>query len=99
MVWDSRPVLSHNNLAALPVGAAHWGLTPFAYNMCRIEPLIVVLPTPGPPVITRTFDDSASRIASRCPGARVTPNCASTHGSAFTGQSGATAEFQLAAAG
>ena len=41
--------------------------------------------TPGPPVMTRTFDRSASRTASRWLSARVTPALLSTHGMAFVG--------------
>ncbi len=47
---------------------------------------MVVLPTPGPPVMTRTFDSSASRIAvdlARRQASR--PVFCSTHGSALSG--------------
>jgi hypothetical protein len=44
----------------------------------------VVLPTPGPPVITMTFDDTAILTASRWLSARVTPSFCSTHGMAFS---------------
>jgi len=50
-------------LAARPVGAHSDRLIPFAARMRRIELTMVVLPTPGPPVITSTFDKRASRIA------------------------------------
>ena len=50
-------------LAARPVGAQSRSLTPLAARMRRIELTMVVLPTPGPPVMTSTFDSRASRIA------------------------------------
>src|SRR5712691_2559294 len=58
MVLASKPVASVMRLAARPVGAHSRRLVPFAARMRK-----VVLPTPGPPVMTRTLDISASRIA------------------------------------
>ena len=43
------------------------------------------LPTPGPPVITETFEASAARTASAWPGARVSAVFCSTQGSALSG--------------
>ena len=45
---------------------------------------MVVLPTPGPPVITMTFEQSASRMASTWLRARVKPVFISTQGSALS---------------
>jgi hypothetical protein len=49
--------------AARPVGAQSNNRTPLAATILRIELTIVVLPTPGLPVITSTFALSAKRIA------------------------------------
>ena len=61
MVFASRPVLSLSRLAARPVGAARAISTPVDASTLRIELIRVVLPTPGPPVITRTLESKASR--------------------------------------
>jgi hypothetical protein len=53
--------------------------------MRRIELTMVVLPTPGPPVMTSTFDNRASRIAATWLSANDKPVFCSTHGSAFSG--------------
>ena len=50
----------------------------------------VVLPTPGPPVITITFERSAARIAVFWLAASARPVRASTHGMAFS----ASMDFQ-----
>jgi hypothetical protein len=50
-------------LRARPVGAASAILTSLAPSTLRIELISVVLPTPGPPVMTRTFESRASRSA------------------------------------
>ena len=71
MVLASMPVASVMRLAARPVGAQSSSFTRFAARMRRIELTMVVLPTPGPPVITMTFDLSARRIASAWLGASV----------------------------
>ena len=57
------PVASFIRLAARPVGAQSNSRTPLAARILRIELTIVVLPTPGPPVITSAFAISAKRIA------------------------------------
>ena len=46
---------------------------------------MVVLPTPGPPVMTSTFDVSASRMAATWLSASASPVLCSIHGSAFSG--------------
>ena len=63
MVLASKPVASVMRLAARPVGAHRRSLTPFADSMRRMALTMVVLPTPGPPVMTSTLDISASRTA------------------------------------
>jgi hypothetical protein len=62
---DSRPVLSLSRLTARLVGAASAISIPLAPSTLRIELITVVLPTPGPPVVTRTFEGRASRSAAR----------------------------------
>jgi hypothetical protein len=63
IVFASTLVASVMRLAARPVGAQSNRRTPLAARILRIELTIVVLPTPGPPVITRAFAISAKRIA------------------------------------
>ena len=64
--WSSPParVLSDNRLAARPVGAQSATRTCLAIRIFRIELTRVVLPTPGPPVITSTLLERAIRSAS-----------------------------------
>src|ERR671929_158021 len=69
MVFASSPVLSDRRLAARPVGAHSAMFTALARRIVRIVLTRVVLPTPGPPVITSTFDASTRRTASRWLGA------------------------------
>ena len=64
IVFASNPVASLIRLAARPVGAHSRISTPLADRMRRIASTIVVLPTPGPPVMTATFEESATRTAS-----------------------------------
>ncbi len=84
MVLASIPVLYERRLAARHVGAASATVMPFTTKMRRMAFTRVVLPTPGPPVITMTFDDSAFLTASLWLAARVTPSFRSTHGMAFS---------------
>jgi hypothetical protein len=63
MVLASKPVASVMRLAARPVGAHSRSLTPLAARIRRMPLTMVVLPTPGPPVMTNTLHTSASRIA------------------------------------
>jgi hypothetical protein len=72
-VRASRPVASVMRLAARPVGAQRRSLTPLAAKMRKIELTKVVLPTPGPPVITSTLVINASRSAAFWLSARARP--------------------------
>ena len=71
-------------LAARPVGAHSAIATVFARRILRIELTSVVLPTPGPPVITNTFEASATRTASIWLSASVSFVCFSTQGIALS---------------
>ena len=62
-VLASILVHSKSLLAARPVGAASAILNFLVSRILRMELTKVVLPTPGPPVITRTFDVRAISIA------------------------------------
>ena len=84
MVFASMPVLSVRRLAARPVGAASASRKPFTASIFRIELTSVVLPTPGPPVITSSFDEIASRTAARWLSASVRPVRPSTQGIAVS---------------
>src|SRR5262249_42482587 len=63
MVLASKPVASVMRLAARSVGAHSKSFAPFADRMRRMALTRVGLPTPGPPVVTRTLDGSASMTA------------------------------------
>ena len=82
IVRASSPVASLILRAARPVGAHSTISTPLAARMRRMASTSVVLPTPGPPVMTVAFDLSANRTASAWPGASDRPLCFSTQGSA-----------------
>src|SRR5271166_5981434 len=82
MVLAANPVLSVSRLAARPVGAHNATDTDLAVTIFRIELINVVLPTPGPPVMTSTLLTSESPSARRWLGARVTASFFSTHGMA-----------------
>ena len=56
MVFASKPVASVIRLATRPVGAQRESFTPFAESMRRMPLMMVVLPTPGQPVMTSTFE-------------------------------------------
>src|SRR5680860_572332 len=73
IVLGSNLVASVMRFAARPVGAQSSRVTPFADRMRRIELTMEVFPTPGPPVMTRTFDTRASRIAATCLSANARP--------------------------
>jgi hypothetical protein len=94
MVFASSPVLSDNRFAARPVGAQSATRTCLAIKIFRIELTRVVLPTPGPPVITTTLLESAVLTASRWLAANCKPVRRSTHGIALAasmyGQDGLT---------
>ena len=85
MVLASKPVASVMRLAARPVGAHSRRLVPLAARMRRMALTMVVLPTPGPPVMTSTLEISASRIAATWLSARARPIRCSTHGNALSG--------------
>src|SRR6516225_9001350 len=85
MVFASNPVASVMRLAARPVGAQSRSSVPLAARIRKTALIIVVLPTPGPPVITTTLDFSASRMAVTWLSARLSPTCFSTQGSALSG--------------
>jgi len=63
MVFASMPVLSDKRFAARPVGAQSAIETALAINIFSKELTRVVLPTPGPPVMTITLETSATRSA------------------------------------
>lgn len=85
MVLASRPVVSVRRFAARPVGAHSRTSIFLAWRICRILVTMVVLPTPGPPVITMTLLPRTMATASRCEGESVRPVLCSTQGRAFTG--------------
>src|SRR5215813_12837870 len=85
MVLAWNPVVSVKRLAARPVGAQSRMLTLLADRIRRIEFTIVVLPTPGPPVMTRTFDSSDRRIAAIWALAKASAVFCSIQGNAFAG--------------
>ena len=66
IVLASIPVASVMRFAALPVGAARSIFKPCSWYIAIIPFVTVVLPVPGPPVSTRTFDIAACFIASAC---------------------------------
>ena len=65
MVLASAFVDSDNRLAARPVGAHSRTFTPLARMIRRMLLTTVVLPTPGPPVITVTLPLTAWATALR----------------------------------
>jgi hypothetical protein len=73
IVRASMPVASLMRLAARPVGAHRRIRTPLAARKRRIELTIVVLPTPGPPVMTSALAVRVSRTAAVWLSARVRP--------------------------
>src|SRR3954467_3613751 len=84
MVLASRPVASVIRLAARPVGAASRTSTLFAARIFRMALTSVVLPPPGPPVMTTTLDARAIRTAACWLSASVTPSFACTHAMALS---------------
>ena len=65
-VEAGAPVASASRLAARPVGAASATESPARFRIETIPRTMVVLPTPGPPVTTATFEPSASFTAAAC---------------------------------
>ena len=84
MVLAVCPVVSASRLAALPVGAASTHFSFLAAKISRMLRTRVVLPTPGPPVMTSIFCWHACRIASCCPAASLIPSFPSTQPMAFS---------------
>src|SRR6202046_2106151 len=91
MVFASSPVLSDNRLAARPVGAQSATRAYLAIRLFSIELTRVVLPTPGPPVITSTLLERAIRTASRWLAASCRPVRRSTQGIALAASVGGQA--------
>src|SRR6516225_119069 len=85
MVLASKPVASVMRLAARPVGAHSKSFAPFADRMRRMALTSVVLPTPGPPVMTRTLEVSASMTADLWLSANTRPVRCSIQGIALSG--------------
>ena len=83
IVSAGMPVASLSFFAALPVGAQSKIRVPSADKIFRTEFKIVVLPTPGPPVITKNFDSIASRTASAWLSENSMPAFVSAHGNAL----------------
>src|SRR5512136_1887363 len=71
-------------LAALPVGAANMILALMADKIFRMALMMVVLPVPGPPVITMTLFSAARWTASICLSASVMESFSCTHWMAFS---------------
>ena len=71
IVLASMPVVSVSRFAARPVGAHNRHFTFFALRMVKMELTKVVLPTPGPPVMTTTRFSRTVFSASRWLGASV----------------------------
>ena len=67
MVLASKPVASVMRLAARPVGA-HSTTSPSWDRRLMMQLMMVVLPVPGPPVITSTPVSRAEMMAWRCRG-------------------------------
>ncbi len=73
MVLAVLPVASLRRFAALPVGAAKETFSPREDKSSIIAFTTVVLPVPGPPVITKTPEEMALSTASFWPGASWMP--------------------------
>ena len=70
MVLASWPVASVMRLAARPVGAARETVRPAPCIRRMMQLMTVVLPVPGPPVMTTTGDSAAMRMAARWPASK-----------------------------
>ena len=82
MVLASRPDSSAMRFAARPVGAHSISRSFFAASTFTSERTSVVLPTPGPPVITSTLWRNAPKKACFWPSASSMPSCFCTHSAA-----------------
>ena len=78
MVFASRPVASVILAAARPVGAASRISAPSASKQRIIALMVVVLPVPGPPVITSSPDCTASSTARRWVSSSTSPVASSS---------------------
>ena len=74
MVLAGRPVASSMRLAARPVGAQSRMRSPTPSRIRTMALMIVVLPVPGPPVITSACPVSARVTAARCGSASAIPH-------------------------
>src|SRR3974390_3040517 len=88
MVLASWPVASLIRFAARPVGAAKRNLTLALAKILRMALMMVVLPAPGPPVITTTLLVRAHFTASTCFEARVISSWCCTQEIALSGLMG-----------
>ena len=95
-VCEAMPVDSARRFAARPVGAAVCTMIsglPFASrrapNISTKARMMVVFPTPGPPVMMLTLLSSDVRTALSCAGAKRNPVFASHHAIARSGSIGA----------
>ena len=84
IVFASKPVVAVSRFAARPVGAHSRHFMPLARRISRIEFTSVVLPTPGPPVMTTTRLARTVFSASRWLGASVFRVRRSHHATAFS---------------
>ena len=75
MVLASYPVASVIRLAARPVGAARSISIPSISKYRMIVLMVVVLPVPGPPVITNSPLFTASYTAFSCSSSRCMDSC------------------------
>ena len=77
MVAASKPVASVMRLAALPVGAASPTESCRSNKARTMTRMMVVLPVPGPPVMTMSPAFKAAFTALRCSSDSVRPSSAS----------------------
>ena len=85
MVRASNPDVSVMRRAARPVGAHSRRVAPLAVRMRRMALTMVVLPTPGPPVMTSTLEERARRTAASWLSANAIPIRRSIQGRALSG--------------
>ena len=84
MVLAVRSVVSAKRFAARPVGAVSTHFISLAAKISRMLRTSVVLPTPGPPVMTSSLCWHACRTASFWAAANWMPNRCSTQAIAFS---------------
>ena len=73
MVVAAAPVVFARRLAARPVGAMSMTRAPRPWYRSRMQLMMVVLPVPGPPVMTSTFSFRAAATAWACSGGELKP--------------------------